>query len=182
MMRRPVPLCILAFIGLLLSSCERAVPTPCPRYTPQVGSVSHAHCRVVIAFFLAMNDPIIGLDRHVEQWNRWMNRVNKQPVSPESAIDRLEEFWLEVDELAVKATAIAPPREAREVYDLFLQTLDETQRAITLLQGYYQSGNVRELAEANAAIARAESADRQYRREKADLWANCRRPLPTVTP
>ena len=159
-----------------------ATQTPYPTHTPVRSPTPPTDCLATGVFLTAMVGPLKDYIRYLDQWRRWMDRVSKQPVSPQSAIDRLHEFSEELRRLASRVDDIIPPREAREVLDLYFQMLAEMDRAITLHQGYYRSSEERDLAAGNAALVKEGLLRRQYLFESADLWGRCPTPLLTRTP
>lgn len=234
MIRRLLPLCFLAFIGPLLSSCGRLTAalyptwtpqptyTPYPTYTPRVGRAAYPsqtpypthtpqptytpypsqtplpasskrpttarwtpdfQCRELLAFFEAMTrleDEVYG---HQEQWSRWMDRVNSSnPPAPEAVADRLGEFADDLHDIRADVYAISPPPAARKAHTLYLEALEQKQRAITYFQGYNTTYAEADRAEGNAALATADRLTREYHYEIDDLWEECFGWLPTATP
>ncbi|GAI52432.1 unnamed protein product, partial [marine sediment metagenome] len=125
------------------------------------------------AFLTAMDTPANDCDRHLDQWNRWMKRVYEESVPSEAILDRLDEFWSDLGEMRDQVSKIRPPREARNIHELFLKMMGEEKRAIELLQGYYTTHNERLRSDANAALAQNGVLRREYDKELTDLWESC---------
>jgi len=120
-----------------------------------------------------MDTPANDYDRHLGQWNRWMKSVYEESVPSEAILDRLGEFWSDLGEMRDQVSKIRPPRDARDIHELFLKMMVEEKRAIELLQGYYTTHNERLRSDANAALAQNGVLRREYDKELTDLWESC---------
>lgn len=165
----------IAWVETELLATPTPLPTytPYPTYTPALSPTPAIDCVALTDYASAMEEVMEEHSRHIDQWNRWMDRVNEGEVSPESAKDRLSEFDAELDDFRERARQTEPPRKAREAHDLFLQMLEEEERAIALLHGYHDTFDEAYRADANAVLAKSGRLRDNYLRELTDLYERC---------
>ena len=54
-----------------------------------------------------------------------MKHVYEESVSSEAILDRLDAFWSDLGEMRDQVSKIRPPRDARNIHELFLKMMVE---------------------------------------------------------
>lgn len=143
--------------GLVLCSCQSVPATPYPTATRQVTPTPSMNCFAVGEYLRAINT---AMGRHLAAMRRW---------SPESGPNGALLRRRDLNEHYNQVAHIRPPREARTLHELLLQSIAEEKHAEDLLLTYYRTGSDEYKVDWLAAIDHCRALNRKCQYEQDDL-------------